>query len=218
MRLAKVIFSVVAMLLLAVAVWAKPPTLEPLSEFPSSILPGHSYTFQLTYKQSEGDPPRSLKMLIDAPGGQVSVPAQVPGGDPITGIPVTWSYTPTDSGQYQYHFEAVSSTGGFAQYPADKSELTFSSPSIVGKYIALVVGLIVGLLFLPFIVYAGTRSANKRSDPAAAARVALMVGVLASFALYWYLFLGVYGYIGVAIVFIIALAILIALFSRRRPV
>lgn len=218
MRLAKVIFSVVAMLLLAVAVWAKPPTLEPLSEFPSSILPGHSYTFQLTYKQSEGDPPRSLKMLIDAPGGQVSVPAQVPGGDPITGIPVTWSYTPADSGQYQYHFEAVSSTGGFAQYPADKSELTFSSPSIVGKYIALVVGLIVGLLFLPFIVYAGTRSANKRSDPAAAARVALMVGVLASFALYWYLFLGVYGYIGVAIVFIIALAILIALFSRRRAV
>lgn len=216
MRPAYVIFSVMALLCLTVFAWAKPPTLEPAGEFPPSILPGHLYTFHLKYKQSEGDAPKSLKMLIDAPSGQISVPAQVPGGDPIAGIDVTWDYTPTDSGQYQYHFEATSSTGAFARYPVENKELEFESPSLAGKYIALVAGLIIGLLFLPFVVYVGTRSVNKRSDPAAAARIALMIGVLASFGLFWYLFLGIYGPIGVAIGFIAALAVLIALFSRRR--
>jgi hypothetical protein len=214
--LIKTFFATFALLLIAACAWAKPPTLEPDSEFPPSILPGHLYTFHLKYKQTEGDKPTALKMLIDAPSGQISVPAQVPGGDPINGIPVTWDYTPADSGQYQYHFEATSSTGGFARFPAENKELEFESPSLAGKYIALVVGLLVGLMFLPFVVYVGTRSVNKRSDPAAAARIALMIGVLASFGLFWYLFLGIYGPIGIAIGAIAAVAVLIALLSRRR--
>ncbi len=211
-----VTFSVFALLLLTAFAWAKPPTLEPASEFPPSILPGHLYTFHLKYRQTEGDAPTALKMLVDAPGGQISIPAQVPGGDPTAGIDVTWDYTPPDSGQYQYHFEATSSTGGFARYPAGQGQLEFDTPSLVGKYIALGAGLLIGLLFLPFVVYVATRAVNKRNDPGAAARIALMIGVLASFALFWYLFLGIYGPIGVAIGFVAALAILIALFSRRR--
>lgn len=207
--------SVFALLLITAFAWAKPPTLEPESDFPPSILPGHTYTFHLKYKQTEGDRPASLKMLIDAPSGQISVPAQIPGGDPISGIDVTWDFTPQDSGQYQYHFEATSSTGTFARYPAENKELEFESPSMAGKYIALAVGLLIGLLFLPFVVYVGTRSVNKRSDPAAAARIALLIGVIASYCLYLYLF-AFNGLIINLLAGFAALAVLIVLFSRRR--
>ena len=102
--------------------------------------------------------------------------------------------------------------GGIARYPA-ADDLQFVSVSLVSKYIIFGVGLLVALFFLPFVVYMGTRSLNKRSDPAAAARIGLLIGVLASFGLYLYLFWSVYGGLGTVIAAIAALGVLIALFS-----
>lgn len=213
---ARIVLALSLLFLVSVPASATAPTLEPDGEFPASLLANHDYTFPLTYKQTEGDAPKTLKMIIDAPYGQVSQPAQIPGGNPTTGIPVTWNFTPPSSGQYQYHFEATSTTGSFARYPAGKGELEFESPSLIGKYVAMAIGLLVALLFLPFVVYVAARAINRRGDPSAAARVALMLGILASFALFWYLFIDIYRIIGVMIAGVTALAVLIVLLTRRR--
>ena len=177
------------LLILTAGVSAKPPTLEPASEFPSSVLPGHQYTLHLTYKQPEGDPPQTLQMIVDTPSGQEKIKAFPPAGDPHAGMDVSWGFEPQQSGQYQYHFEVTSSTGGVARYPSGSGELQFESPNQIVKYIVLGVGLVIALFFLPFIVYMLARSANKQSDPASAARIALLIGILSFCGLAWYLFL-----------------------------
>jgi hypothetical protein len=199
---------------------AKPPTLEPASEFPASVLPGHTYTFHLKYTQLEGDPPSALQMIIDTPYGQVTQKATAPSGDPAAGEDASWVFTPQQSGQYQYHFEVTSSTGGVARYPAGSGELSFESPSMIVKYIVLAVGLIIALFFLPFVVYLIARSANKQSDPGAAARVALLIGILSFCGLAWYLFLqnDETRLIGIAIETIAVGAFLVVMLNRRRTV
>ena len=220
----KLLFSrlllVCVLLTFGMGVFAAPPTLSPASSFPTSIVPGHTYDFKLTYKQAEGDAPTAPKMIIDAPGGQISKPIAAPGGDPTSaaGVPLDWTYSPDQSGQYQYHFEVTSSTGGFARYPAGNDLLTFESPNPIVKYIVLAIGLIIALFFLPFVVYMIARSANKRSDPGAAARIALLIGILAFCGLAWYLFLlsDETRPIGYAIEAIAIGAFLVVVLNRRK--
>lgn len=210
-------------LIVVTGVSAKPPTLEPASEFPTSVLADHNYTFHLTYKQAEGDPPANLHMIVDTPYGQAIQKAQTPAGDAVNGEDISWDFKPQQSGQYQYHFEVTSATGGVARYPAGSGELEFESPNQIVKYIILAVGLVIALFFLPFVVYMLARSANKRSDPAAAARVALLIGILSFCGLAWYLFL--YNdqdtptkYVGYVIEALAVGAFLVVMFTRRRAV
>ncbi len=177
------------LLTLSVNVFAAPPTLSPASEFPASVVPGHQYVFHLSYKQPEGDAPQTAQMIVDTPAETEKIKAFSPAGDPVAGEDLSWNFSPQQSGQYQYHFEVTSATGGVARYPAGSGELTFESPSPYVKYIVLAAGLVIALFFLPFVVYMIARSANKRSDPSAAARIALLIGILAFFGLAWYLFL-----------------------------
>ena len=216
----RLFFALTLLLTLGVGAFAAPPTLTPAGDFPTSIVPGHTYEFKLNYKQPEGDPPTALKMIIDAPGGQISKPIAAPGGDPTSaaGVPLDWTYSPDQSGQYQYHFEVTSSTGGFARYPAGNTLLEFESPNPIVKYIVLAVGLLVALFFLPFVVYMISRSVNKRSDPGAAARIALLIGILAFCGLAWYLFLQSEEtrMIGIGIEAIAIGAFLVVILNRRK--
>lgn len=218
--LSRLLIALSLLLLLAGGAFAKPPTLEQASEFPASILPGHSYTFHVTYKQPEGDPPQKLQMIVDTPYGQQSQKAPIPVGDPTNGVDVSFGFTPQQSGQYQVHFEAISTTGGVARYPTGSGEIELESPNPVVKYIVLGVGLIIALFFLPFVVYMIARSTNKRSDPSAAARIALLIGILAFCGLAWYLFLQneETRMIGVAIEAIAVAAFLVVILNRRRVV
>ena len=214
----------VALLTLAAApVQAAPPTLTPDApdNYAGEVQPGETRTFDVTYQQAEGDPPKSLKLVLETPGGEVTVPAQIPAGDPTKGIPVTWSYTPQNSGTYRLHFEATSATGESVRLPADpNNDYNFVSINPLTKYIVLAVGLVIALLFLPFVVYVTARTLNKHGDPAAAARIALLLGILSFCGLAWYLFLRSpeYEAIGIAIEVIAAGAFLVVLFSRRRAV
>ncbi len=182
-------FTVTLLLMLCLSAFAAPPTLTPSTELPTSVVPGHSYVFHLNYKQSEGDQPQAAQMIVDTPGGADKIKALTPAGDPVAGEDLSWSFSPQQSGAYQYHFEVTSATGGVARYPAGSGELSFESPNPVVKYIVLAVGLVIALFFLPFLVYMIARAANKQSDPSAAARVALLIGILAFCGLAWYLFL-----------------------------
>jgi len=219
----RIVLALSLFFIASAAVPAKPPTLEPANEFPTSVLAGHQYVFHLTYKQPEGDPPAAQQMIVDAPGGPIKQGAFRPAGDPTTGEDISWSFTPPQSGQYQYHFEVTSTTGGVARYPAGSAELQFESPNPIIKYIVLAVGLVIALLFLPFIVYMLARSANKQSDPAAAARIALLIGILSFCGLAWYLFL--YDnqdfptkMLGIIIEALAVGAFLVVMITRRRAV
>lgn len=207
------------LLCLAISAFAAPQLKSiPTQPLPGGeVKPGEPQTFSLTY---QGDPPTALTLVMQTPGGDtVRVPTRASGGDPATGVVVSWPYTPTESGTYRYHFEATAGDLGSVRYPASpENDPQFVSPSLVTRYVILIVGLLVALLFLPFVVYVAARSLNKRGDPAAAARIALLLGVLASLGLYLYLFMSVYGALGDAIAAIGALAVLIVLFSRRRAV
>lgn len=213
-------FWLACCLLLAVGTvaGAAPPTLEPAGEFPASVLPNHQYTFHLTYKQPAGDPPTKLQMIVDAPYGQINQSASVPLGDPTTGVDVSWNFTPEQSGQYQVYFMTESSTGGVARYPAGSGSIEMDSPNSTIKFIVLGVGLLIGLLFLPFVVYSIARAANRRGDPGAAARVALLIGIVASYALFLYLFYSVYSVVPLALAGVVTLGLLVVLFTRRRAV
>lgn len=199
--------------------WASPPVLTPLQSvpFPTEGQPGQPYTFHLLYQQKEGDAPTALEMVIDGPSGHITAaPSSIEGNDPAKGITATWTFTPQNTGTYRFHFQAVSSTKETGRYPeASTEELEFASSSLAVKYIIFVVGLLIALAFLPFIVYVASRTANKRGDPAAAARIGLFIGVLASYALFWFLFAGIYHAMGLTIAAVAAVAILIALFTRR---
>ena len=170
-------------------VFAAPPSLTPSGEFPTSVVPGHQYIFHLNYKQPEGDAPQTAQMIVDTPAETEKIKAFSPAGDPVAGEDLSWNFSPQQSGQYQYHFEVTSATGGVARYPAGSGELSFESPNPIVKYIVLAVGLVIALFFLPFVVYMLARATNKRSDPGAAARIALLIGILAFCGLAWYLFL-----------------------------
>jgi len=82
----------------------------------------------------------------------------------------------------------------------------------------LAAGLVVALFFLPFVVYMLARSTNKRSDPGAAARIALLIGILAFCGLAWYLFLQneETRIIGIAIEAIAIGAFLVVVLNRRK--
>lgn len=206
------------LLTLSLSAFAAPPTLTEGSEFPTSVVPGHSYVFHLTYKQIESDPPATMQMVVDTPYGQAIQRAQKPAGDPAAGEDISWDFSPQQSGQYQFHFDVTSATGGVARYPAGSGELTFESPNPIVKYIVLAVGLVIALFFLPFVVYMIARAANKRSDPSAAARIALLIGILAFCFLAWYLFLQneETRMIGYGIEAVAIGAFLVVILNRRR--
>ena len=128
-----------------------------------------------------GDPPTKLSLVVLTPDGEtVTVPGKASVGDPATGVTATWPYTPTESGEYRYHFEAQAGDIGGVRYPASPADdYQFVVASPLTRYIVLGAGLLVCLLLLPFVSYTATRGLNQRGDPAAAARIALLIGLVA---------------------------------------
>jgi membrane-bound ClpP family serine protease len=207
--------------LVGLAAHAAPPILTPIDPggFTQETHPGETRSFDVTYTDAQGDAPKTLDLVLETPGGQVTEHAAIPPGDPTQGIPVTWTYTPENSGAYRFHFEAVSTTGQSVRFPASPTnDYEFASVNPWTKIGIFIAGLIVAFLILPFVVYVAARSVNRQGDPAAAARIGLFLGVLASLGLYLYLFAADYGVLGIALASVAAVAILIVLFSRRRAI
>jgi hypothetical protein len=199
---------------------AQPPILEKPQgfEYPQEVLTNTPQQFAIDYLQTSGDKPKSIVLVVQTPSLGVIRAEPDQKDDSTAGQErATWNFTPVDTGTYKFHFEATSATGEKAQYPpAPAIDDQFTAESLTTKWIILAVGLVVALCFLPFIVYLGTRSINRKSDPSAAARIALLIGVLASYALYITLFHNVYSWLLNIIVGVAAVALLIVLFTRRR--
>lgn len=205
-------------LCLSPLVFAKPPTLTLNGAAETEVRQGTPVSVNVTYKQAAGDAPKSVKMIVQTPGGETLTvqPGTPPTGDAAQGVDAAFTLKPENAGIYRYHFEAASETGESARLPATAADdYQFNSVSLVSKYVIFAVGLLVALAFLPFVVYVAARSLNKRGNPAAAARVALLIGILASFGLFLYLFFTVYGALGSVIAAVAALAFIIVLLTRK---
>ena len=171
-----------------------------------------------------GDPPTKLSMVVLTPDGEtVTVPGKASVGEPSTGVAVTWPYSPTESGEYRYHFEAQAGDIGGVRYPTSPAnDYQFVVASPLTRYIVLGVGLLICLLLLPFVSYTATRGLNQRGDAAAAARVALLIGLVTYIGLVLCVLLlnsaDYVRWLSVALGGVLILAVLVGLFSRRRAV
>jgi len=222
--LSRLFLAVTLLLLAASGTFAKPPTLEIApnnNALPTEARKSQALAMSLKYT---GDPPTTLNMVVLTPDGEtVTVPTKASVGDPAKGVLVTWPYTPTESGQYRYHFEAQAGDFGSVRYPlspADDFQFVVANP--ITRYIVLGLGLLVCLFLLPFVSYTATRGLNQRGDPAAAARIALLIGIVAFIVLtLCVLTLNSVEYVkwlSYALGGVLVLAVLVGLFSRRRTV
>lgn len=198
---------------------AAPPTLEPIngSELQSTYRTGEAYTLRLLFKDPDGDLPRSAKFFDESPAGNVAFGGKIGSGDPRTGIVIEWPIQGlAQGGHNNTRFEVKGSDGQTARYPLDPNGFySFSVESLVTKLITLGAGLLVGLLFVPFLFYILFRAMNRRGDPSRAARVGLLLGILACTALFIYLFASFYGPLVYVLGAVVALALLAVVLTRR---
>ena len=209
------------LLTLCLSLFAAPPTLKPIEnvDLPSEVKLHEPLAMSLNYT---GDPPTKLSLVVLTPDGEtVIVPGKL-SGDATSGkpVPVTWPFTPNASGEYRYHFEAQAGDLGstrFPESPANDPQFVVANP--LTRYLVLGVGLLICFLFLPFVSYTATRGLNQRGDPAAAARIALLIGLVAYVALAFCVLTLSFDYVkwlGLSLAGVVILAILVGLFTRRK--
>ena len=211
----RLLLVVVLAALIPVGALAAGPTLTASSPFPSEIETGVPAVFHVKYTSLSGDPATDIRMMISVSGqpDKPVLPTSPQGTDPAQGIDYTFTYTPPDVGDYKYHFVAKSAADQSTQWPSPDGE--FSVYSILRNYVTLAIGVALSLLALPFLVYIIARSVNKQGNPATAARFGLIIGVLFSYAWFAWLFHSIYTPMTLALAAVGAVAMLIAIFTRR---
>ena len=180
---------------------------------------GESYTLRLRYTDPDGDPPRSggAKFFDESPAGNQTIDGKIGSGDPRNGVIIEWEVRGFAEGAHNNtRFEVRNRVGEVARFPADPNTFySFVAESLVSKLVIMGIGLLIGLLFVPFLFYLLFRAMNRRGDPSRAARVGLLIGLLACVALFIYLFASFYGPLVYAIGGVAALALLVIVLTRR---
>ena len=198
--------------------WSAPPELREATEsVPHSMRTGEKYIFRIEYSDPDGDRPESPTLVTEGPEGVRRWPAEPTGAgttDYKKPTQIEFRAGPFSSGDHNAHFE-VASVAGKARYPATGSGLLFSVEDVLLKWIELIIGLAVALLLLPLMTFVLVRAVNPRSDPSRAARFGLLVGIVASYALFVYLFSALYPLPWIIVLGVLALGLLFALVPRR---
>jgi hypothetical protein len=202
----------------AAPAFATPPRLSAVDgAVPGSMRTGEKYLFRVEYSDAEGDRPQEATLVTEGPEGVRRWSAEATTGstaDYKKGSTLEFTAGPFDSGEHRAHFEA-SSVDGKARYPAGGSTLTFNVENVLLKWIELAIGLGVALLFLPLIMFVLVRAVNPHSDPSRAARFGLLVGIIASYALFVFLFSALYPLPWLLVLGVLALGAMFALVPRR---
>jgi hypothetical protein len=217
-RLVPCLLATLLLLVMGSAAFAAPPTLTevPGDELKNTYKAGDNVIFRLTYEDPDGDRIRTAK-FIDESGGPSIETYVVEGGTPETGQTLKWEVRGGfDKGGHKGYFLVTNTVGEEVRFPENPEQrYTFSVASVADKWIVTIVGILVGLLFVPFLVYLIARSANKRGNPSSAARVGLLIGIFAALAIFIYEFIGVYDPLILAIGGVAALALFIIVLTRR---
>lgn len=195
------------------------PTLAPVVEgdLPHLVRAGEKVTLRLRFTDADGDRPRKALFFDKSASGSPKVPAtRIAPGNSEDGVLIEWIINGFEQGRHQTYFEVTGSDGNTARYPENEEDYyEFVAESLVVKWGIMGSGLLVGLLFVPFLVYVLARAINRRGDPSRAARVGLLLGILACAALFIYLFASFYGALAYAIGILAALALLVVVLTRR---
>ena len=193
---------------------AAPPVLREDPQYPLEgvFRTGKRYTVRVQYLDRDGDRPRTALFIDQSQGGgKVNYEkAQIIGTDYKEGVTLAWDVPGFAQGGHQAEFVVTSTDGSSARLPYN-----FAVEDLLTKWVIMGAGMLVGLLFLPFLVYVLARSMNRRGDLSRAARVGLLLGILACCALFIYLFASTYGPLTYVIGGIAALALLIVVLTRR---
>jgi hypothetical protein len=196
---------------------AAPPELREVDEpAPRSARTGQRYPFRIQYRDPDGDPPKKATLVTEGPEGIRRWTADPPSGNRsayLNGVTLEFGAGPFSGGEHRARFE-VESIDGKARYPASGG-IRFPVENLWFKWLELLIGLAVALLFLPLIMFVLVRAVNPRSDPSRAARFGLLVGLVASYALFVFLFSGLYPLPWIVILGILVLGALFALVPRR---
>lgn len=200
--------------------WAAAPTLSQVGgedrDLPKVVRAGQKYVLQLKFTDADGDRPKRATFFDKAPSATVTTPGTIGTGNPKDGIVITWDINGFEQGGHQTYFEVQGSDGNIARYPAEQTVFyEFVAEALATKIGIMAAGAAVGLVFLPFIVYVLARSLNRRGDPSRAARVGLLIGILACAALFIVLFASFYGVLAWAIGIVAGLALLVLVLTRR---
>ncbi len=216
-----VVVLLAAVTLLGRATWAAPPTLTqvPDHELPNTFQANSTYTLSLIYKDPNGFSVNKSKAIFhdESGAGQLPISADNIVGETgsANGATITWTVRGLAQGRHTGYFE-VTNASGKTRYPAEPTEFyTFGVEALATKYIILGIGAIVGMIGIPFIVYLIARATNKRGNPSSAARLGLLIGILAVCCLFIYLFANVYGPLVYAILIVGFLAAIVLLLQRR---
>lgn len=194
------------------------PQLQELDDsVPRQMRTGEKYLFRIQYSDPNGDRPQEARLVTDGPEGMRRWPSEpiatrtVDYKNPTT---LEFIAGPFSSGDHYAHFE-VASVADKVRYPASGSGLLFSVENLWLRWIELIAGLAVALLFLPLITFVLVRGVNPNSDPSRAARFGLLVGIVASYALFVVLFSALYPLPWLIVLGVLALGLLFALVPRR---
>jgi hypothetical protein len=206
-----------ALVTVARPVDAAPPDLREVDEAaPRSARTGQRYTFRIQYRDPDGDPPKTANLVTEGPEGIQHWKAEAPSGNRASylgGQMLEFEAGPFSGGEHRARFE-VESIDGKARYPATGG-IRFNVENLWLKWLELLIGLAVALLFLPLMMFVLVRAVNPQSDPSRAARFGLLVGLVASYALFVFLFSGLYPLPMIVILGILVLGALFALVPRR---
>ena len=213
-------FAVVltTLVLLSPVVRAAPPKLTQIvgNELPKVFQAGQKYTIKLQYTDPAGDEVSKSKALFidEAPSGRVSTPATEVAGDTKSGAYITWEINGFEQGGHRAHFEVDGLTAK-TRFPETAAEdYTFVVEALATKLITMAVGTLISIVGIPLISYLLFRALNPRGDPSRAARIGLLIGILAACSLFIYLFLNVYGPLVYAILVIGLIAALVLTLRR----
>lgn len=213
--LAIVLFSA---MLFAPKLFAAEPTLTTVESapLPLTMQENSVKTFTLQFKDSDNDRITKSVMTLKTPQGTATLPGKVAPGDTAAGVYVNWDIKASGAGEYIAFFTVTGADGNTARYPAedgDPYKFVVQNPLI--QWGIFGGGVLVGLFFLPFLVYALSRSMNQRGDPTKAARGALLLGILMCGGLFIWLFAGAYGPLAFGIGIIGALALIVMVLTRK---
>lgn len=184
---------------------------------PKSFQTGKSKTIRLLYTDPKGDSikAKDAQFIDQSPSGQTVTEATRISGNPATGATIEWVLNDLEQGAHSAHFEIKTLDDTVVRYPEDQqSRYQFVVESPLTKWIIMGVGGLISWLALPLIVYLLARNLNPRGDPSRAAKMGLLIGILASCALFIYLFLSLYGPLVFAILIVGFLGAIVLLLRR----
>lgn len=209
----------VALMLCVGIARAEKPTLEPKEPLPASVRQNTKVSFKFTFKDGDDDKPLKVTLRDSGPTNTIENKPTTVSGNPRDGMELIWEFKNLEVGKHKISVEAQGSDGNTVYWPAetDGTRLEFElGVEALGVKIGMMVGgLVVGLVALPFLIYVIARSMNPKGDPSGAARVGLLIGILACGALFIVLFASFYGVYAYAIGVIAALALIVVVLTRR---